>query len=162
MLTLLFLGYVYFFFLRRIILYPYLLNLYSSITMDPPVKPHSCSTTCGCHRFAQLRFTDFPIISTHVVDAIDNPSAVLAATEVIGDDTWLGYVIGTDNNFTAGSMICKELVDVVDMDIIARMGLSKESQMKPYRFTRHAAGDHHIAAVLSLIDPSKKGSHAKD
>jgi hypothetical protein len=131
--------------------------------MDQPVKPHSCSKTCGCHRFAQLRFKDFPIISTHVVDAIVNPSTMDAAMEVIGADTWLGYEIGTANNFTFGCMICKELVDVADMDIIARMGLSSESQVKPYRLTSHAAGDHHIGAVLRLIDPSNKGNnHAKD
>jgi hypothetical protein len=130
--------------------------------MDPPVKPHSCSKTCGCHRFAQLRFKDFPIISTHVVDAIVNPSTMEAAMEVIGADTWLGYEIGTANNFTCGCMICKELVDVADMDIIARMGLSSDSQVRRYRLTSHAAGDHHIGAVLRLIDPSKGNNHAKD
>jgi hypothetical protein len=138
------------------------LHLYNSITMDPPVKPHSCSKTCGCHRFAQLRFTDFPIISTHVVDAIGNPSALLAATEAIGNDTWLGYEIGTDNHFTFGCKICKQLVDVVDMDVTARMGLSKESQVKAYRFTKHAAGPHHIDAVLRLVDPSNDSGHVKD
>ena len=125
------------------------------------MKPHSCSKTCGCHRYAQLRFKDFPILSTHVVDAIDNSSTMEAAMATIGAETWLGYEIGTANNFTFGCAICKELVDVVDMDIIARMGLSEKSQVKPYRLTSHAAGDHHIGAVLRLIDPCM-GNHAKD
>jgi hypothetical protein len=116
------------------------------------VLPHSCSKACGCRRFAGINLKSFPILNSHVVNAIDDPSTMLVATTELGNQTWIGYKIGTDNNFKAGCMICNELVDVVDMDIIASMGLAKDSQIRPYRFTKHAAGDQqHIAAVLRLL-----------
>ena len=126
--------------------------------MSRQVPPHACPTGCGCKRFAKLRMSDFPILSPMVVSAIDDVLVLQAATGSVEHETWVGHSIDPQNNFGIGCIVCSELLEECDKDVIARFGMSKDTQVRPYRLTAHAAGELHIKAVLRLFDPSRAKS----